>query len=62
MGREFISSITGEDLSASFCEDLLDFIKKENMPKSVAKNLSNQQVSVEIITDGFNKLMNGNLQ
>lgn len=60
--REFISSITGEDLSASLCEDILDFIKKENMPKSAAENLSNQQVPAEIIIDEFNKLMNEKLQ
>ena len=43
-------------------EGLLNFIKKENIAKSVAENLLNNQVSMKIIMGEFIKLMRRKLQ
>ena len=62
LGRYFITSFTGEDLFESLFKGLLNFIKKENIAKSVTENLFNKQVSAKIIMDEFIKLMREKLQ
>ena len=57
LGRDLISSVTGEDLFRSTIEGLSDFIRKKNIAKSVAENLFNKQMFMKIIMEEFIKLI-----
>ena len=57
LGRDLISSVTGEDLFGSTIEGLSDFVRKKNIVKSVAENHFNKQMSMKIIMEEFIKLI-----